>query len=132
MKKLKIFCPAIIALSLFACNRDEEPEPTTVSGTAFLYDGTVLSHHIIRIEGIRERICPPIIYCDGGDTMSRDSVLTDGQGRFSITLEPYEEVDYYSVYIDGVFPGTNECVTLTQSITPGSVVSDLSLFISCE
>jgi len=64
--------------------------------------------------------------------MTRDSVLTDGQGRFSVTLEPHEEVDYYSVYIDGVFPGTNQCVTISQSVAPGSVVSDLSLSISCE
>lgn len=132
MKKLKIGYLAILVLSLCACNRDEEPAPTTVSGTAFLADGTVLSNHIIRVEGIRERICPPIIYCDGEDVMTRDSVLTDGQGKFSVTLEPYEEVDYYSVYIDGVFPGTNECVTLTESVAPGRVVSDLNLVISCE
>jgi len=132
MKKLKICYLAILVLSLSACNRGEEPAPTIVSGTAFLADGTLLSDHIIRVEGIREFICPPFIYCDGEDTMTRDSVLTDEQGRFSITIEPYEEVDYYSVYIDGVFPGTNECATITQSVAPGSVVSDMSLFISCE
>jgi hypothetical protein len=132
MKKLKIGYLAILVLSLFACNRDEALEPTSVSGTAFLSDGTPLSNHIIRVEGLRSVVCPPIVYCDGEDTMSRDSALTDEEGQFSITIEPYEEVDYYSVYIDGVFPGTNQCATISQSITPGSMVADLNLFISCE
>lgn len=132
MKKLKFCCIAILILSHFACNRDEALEPTSVSGTAFLSDGTPLANHIIRVEGLRSIICPPIMYCDGEDTMSRDSALTDEEGQFSITIEPYEEVDYYSVYIDGVFPGTNQCATISQSIVPGSVVSDLNLTISCE
>jgi hypothetical protein len=132
MKKLKICCIAVLTLLLIACDRDQEYEPTILSGTAFLADGTPLSGHIIRIDGIREVFCPPIVYCDGEDVMSRDSVFTDVQGAFSITLAPYEEVDYYSVYIDGVFPGTNQCATIRQSIIPGSKVTNLSLLISCE
>ena len=132
MKKLKLCYLAILVLSLLACNRDEVVEPTSLSGTAFFSDGSPLSNHIIRVEGIRNAVCPPIVYCDGEDTMTRDTAFTDGQGRFSITLEPHEEVDYYSVYIDGAVPGTNQCATITQSITPGSVVADLSLSISCE
>jgi len=132
MKKLKFCCIAIFMLFLIACDRGKEHEPTSISGTAFLSDGAPLPNHIIRVEGIRKVICPPIVYCDGEDVMSRDSVITDGQGEFSIALAPYEEVDFYSVYIDGIFSGTNQCATISQSIIPGSVVSDVSLFISCE
>lgn len=132
MKKLKICCIAILTLLLIACDRDQEYEPTILSGTAFLADGTPLTNHIIRIEGMRKVFCPPIVYCDGEDVMSRDSVLTDGQGVFSITIAPYEEVDYYSVYVDGVLPGNNQCATFSQSIIPGSKITDLSLLISCE
>ena len=114
-----------------ACENDVA-YPTSFSGQAFLDDGKAASGHVIFVRGIREKVCPPIVYCNEQEAISSDSVLTNFEGRFTLSLPADPEIDYYSVRMEGILPGANACFTYSEIVYPGDQASDIILRLYCD
>jgi hypothetical protein len=114
-----------------ACGNDVA-YPTSISGQALLGEGKAATGHVIYVTGIREKVCPPIVYCNEQEAVSSDSVLTSYEGRFELSLPADPEIDYYSVRMKGVLPGANACFTYSEIVYPGYQARDIILRLYCD